>query len=186
MPTVALKKLINMNNWKSLLKADATEWLLEDSNPSVKYFTLRWLLGKAKNDIEVELASQAIAQFDSVRKILGRQRPEGYWGTDPRPHHGTQGYLLLLMWLGYRGDDGIKKAMDYRIDGCLDEVGAYGIETNMEATNLATTGRGYAPEVSGAILQVQFSAKPRHSEKRPAGDALAVGAHALRLVQNRD
>lgn len=129
-----------MDNWKSLLRADATEWLLEDSDPSVKYFALQWLFGKAENDIEVVLASDAITQSDSVRKILSRQRPKGYWGTDPRPHHGTQGHLLLLMWLGYRGDEGVRRAMDYRIDGCLDEDGAYVIELKGRIAKLPCHG----------------------------------------------
>ena len=37
-----------MNNWKSILKADQTNWLLEDDNPSVRYFTLVDLLNKWK------------------------------------------------------------------------------------------------------------------------------------------
>ena len=32
------------------------------------------------------------------------------------------------MWLGYRGDEGVTKALEYRMDGCLDEDGAYWIE----------------------------------------------------------
>jgi hypothetical protein len=129
-----------MNSWKSLLKADTTEWLLEDTNPSVKYFSLRWLLDKSEDDPEVASASQAIAHSDSVKKLLRRQRPEGYWGTDIRPHHGTRGNLLLLMWLGYRGDEGIKKAMDYRINGCLKEDGAYGIELKGRTVKLPCHG----------------------------------------------
>jgi hypothetical protein len=117
-----------MESWKSDLKADATEWLLEDSDPSVKYFTLQWLLDKPEDNPEVISTSQAIAQSDAVKKLLRRQRPEGNWGSDSRPHHGTKGNLLLLMWLGYRGDEGVRKAMAFRMDGCLQEDGAYGIE----------------------------------------------------------
>ena len=29
-----------MRDWRSVLKADPTEWLLENDNPSVRYFTL--------------------------------------------------------------------------------------------------------------------------------------------------
>jgi hypothetical protein len=78
-----------MERWKTLLNADATDWLLEDTNPSVKYFCLRWLLDKPEDDMAVVSTSEAIAQSDSVKKLLRRQRPEGYWGTDTRPHHGT-------------------------------------------------------------------------------------------------
>jgi len=97
-----------METWKTMLKSDPTEWLLEDSNPSVRYFALRWLLDKPKDDEAVLSASQLIAESDSVKKLLRRQKPEGYWGTEMRPHHGTQGNLQLLMFLGYRGDEGVE------------------------------------------------------------------------------
>lgn len=117
-----------MNDWKSQLKSDATEWLLEESHPSVRYFTFKWLLDKLEDDPEVIAAQAAIAGSDSVAKLLRGQKPEGYWGSDARPHHGTQGNLLILNWLGYRGNGEVRRAMDYRIEGCLQEDGAYGIE----------------------------------------------------------
>jgi hypothetical protein len=117
-----------MTDWKTPLKGDATDWLLEESNSSVRYFTLRWLLNKPEDDPEVVAASQAIAQSAPIRKVLKRQRPEGYWGSDFRPHHGTRGHLALLMWLGYKGNGAVRKAMDYRLDGCILEDGAYGYQ----------------------------------------------------------
>lgn len=59
-----------MTNWKSLLNRDATDWLLEESNPSVRYFTLRWLLDKSESDKEVVKAKQAIAQSAPVQKLI--------------------------------------------------------------------------------------------------------------------
>ena len=129
-----------MTDWKSILNGDATEWLLEESNPSVRYFTLRWLLDKAEGDAEVVEASHAIARSSAVIKILKKQKPEGYWGSDPRPHHGTRGYLLLLRWLGFRGNDAVNKAMDYRIEGCLMEDGAYGMELKERMVKLPCHG----------------------------------------------
>ncbi|MEW6718015.1 MAG: hypothetical protein AB1345_11000 [Chloroflexota bacterium] len=117
-----------MDNWKSLLHQDATDWLLEKTNPSVRYFTYRWLLDKAEDDPLIEATRQSIGESQPVQKILQQQRPAGYWGSDPQPHHGTKGPLMLLMWLGYRGDQAVKKAMDYRINGCLQKDGSYGLE----------------------------------------------------------
>lgn len=115
-------------NWKSLLNADPTDWLLEESNPHVRYFALRWLLDKRQDMQEVQAARQAIAASAPVRKIIQRQRVEGYWGSDPRPFHSTYGPLMLLFWLGAPVDDGIRRAMDYNIDGCISEDGAYGLK----------------------------------------------------------
>ncbi len=117
-----------MSHWKSLLNDDATDWLLEESNSHVRYFALRWLLGQPESNRDVATTKQAIAQSAPVQRIIQRQRPEGYWGSDARPHHGTRGPLVLLMWLGAPKNDAIEKAIDYRINGCILENGAYGIE----------------------------------------------------------
>ena len=69
-----------MNHWKSMLKADQTNWLIEDDNPSVRYFTLVDLLEKSKEDPEVLKAKAEIMQKGVVPKILARQKEEGYWG----------------------------------------------------------------------------------------------------------
>jgi hypothetical protein len=158
-----------MRDWKEILHADPTNWLLEESNPSVRYFALRWLLDKPEGGPEVVAASQAIAQSEPVGKILRGQRPEGYWGSDPRPHHGVEKYLMLLLWLGYKGDGAIKKAMDYLLDGCILEDGGYGVQikgrTVFVPCHAADTLRlmlwyGYADdprarEVLGWLLSIQ-------------------------------
>ena len=63
-----------MRNWKSLLNQDATDWLLEESNPSVRYFALRWLLDKSERDKDVVTARQAIGQSAPIRRIIERRR----------------------------------------------------------------------------------------------------------------
>ena len=129
-----------MSTWKSYLRDDATEWLLEESNPSVVYFTLRWLLDKPDDDAEVLQAGQKITESDAVKKLLKRQKPEGYWGSDSRPHHGTKDNLQLLMFLGCKGDEMINKGLEYRIAGCLQEDGSYGIELKGRIVKLPCHG----------------------------------------------
>jgi hypothetical protein len=46
-----------MNDWKSVLKADPTRWLLEEDNPSVRYFTLRDILERPERDPETATRS---------------------------------------------------------------------------------------------------------------------------------
>ncbi len=74
-----------MTNWKDFLNADPTDWLLKESNPSVCYFALRWLLDKPESDPEVVAASQAIAQSEPIQKILQRQRPGVTGALTPAP-----------------------------------------------------------------------------------------------------
>jgi hypothetical protein len=137
-----------MKKWKTYLKDDPTEWLLEESNPSVRYFTLRWILDKSEDDKEVIRATEAIAKSPSVEKILKRQKPEGYWGSDPRPHHGTRGFMLLLVWMGYRGNESINKAMEYRLKGCIQDDGAYAVEIK--------GGKAFLPCHAADLLRQMF------------------------------
>ena len=52
-----------MKDWKSILKEDSTKWLLEEDNPSVRYFTLTEIFDKPQNGPEVKLAKIAIMNF---------------------------------------------------------------------------------------------------------------------------
>lgn len=47
-----------MGDWKSTLTADLTDWLLEEYNPSVRYWTLKDLLQKSETDPQVEREKQ--------------------------------------------------------------------------------------------------------------------------------
>ena len=68
-------------NWKSFLTSNPIEWLLEEENPSVRYFTLKDILNKPCNDFEVEEAKKKIMETGVVPKILAKQEKNGYWGT---------------------------------------------------------------------------------------------------------
>lgn len=137
-----------MDNWKSLLNRDSTDWLLQESNPHVRYFALRWLLGEPKRSKPVVETERAIARSEAVRKISERQRPSGGWGPDPRPHHSTRGPLMLLLWLGAPVSDTIRKAMDFCIEGCLLESGAYGVRFKGKMV--------YLPCHGGDLLQLML------------------------------
>jgi hypothetical protein len=100
--------------WKSLLKADPLPWLLETSNPSVRYFALTRLLERPEEDADVAAAREAIEDSAPVRLILGAQRPQGYWDRDKRPYHGVSKQLITLEHLGYRGqDERLHRAIEY-------------------------------------------------------------------------
>lgn len=69
-----------MTAWKSFLKADPTEWLLEKDNPSVRYFALTDLLEKPDGHPEVEGARKEMMETGVIPRILAKQREEGDWG----------------------------------------------------------------------------------------------------------
>jgi len=67
-----------MSSWKSYLNADPIEWLLEENNPSVRYFTLRDILDRPENDLDVKDAQKKIMEIGIVPKILAKQETRGY------------------------------------------------------------------------------------------------------------
>ena len=68
-----------MDNFQSVLKADPTDWLLEKNNPSIRYFTLRNILEKPENNLELQEAKQEIMKTGLVPSIMAKQKKEGYW-----------------------------------------------------------------------------------------------------------
>ncbi|UCF08277.1 MAG: nitrogen fixation protein NifH [Thermoplasmata archaeon] len=97
-----------MGNWKGILKDDPTEWLLEMDNPSVRYFTLRYILGKQERSNDVKNAKREIMKAGPVPKILEKQKPKGHWGKpedfyERSKYRGTVWNLIILAELGADG-----------------------------------------------------------------------------------
>lgn len=95
-----------------------TEWLLEDDNPSVKYFTLTQLLEKSSRNQEVKSTKLAIMEHGLVPEILGPQNEDGSWGVPKRfyrdKYRGTVWTLLVLAEMGADpGDIRIRKACEF-------------------------------------------------------------------------
>jgi hypothetical protein len=93
-------------DWKKQLKADPTDWLLENdkTQPAIRYYTLRDILGRDENDKEVKAAKAAIMTSGPVPVILAAQHHEGYWGERPR-YTGTMPALVFMAQLGADGAD---------------------------------------------------------------------------------
>ncbi len=106
-----------MSNWKAMLKADPTNWLLEKENPSVRYFTLRHILDKSEQDTEVQQAKRDIMKYGIVPEILRRQQEPAYLEAYPRfytnKYKGLVWSLILLAELGADACDQIKDQCEY-------------------------------------------------------------------------
>jgi hypothetical protein len=104
----------SMQKWRQHLKGDPLPWLLEQDNPSVRYFTLRDLLDYPRDHAEVTAARQAILTSKPVRDILDAQYPQGYWvkpgrGYSPK-YRGTVWQLMFLADLGVTPNEAIDRA----------------------------------------------------------------------------
>jgi len=115
-----------MSNWRSLLKADPTGWLLEKDNPSVRYFTLTDILGKPENDSEVREAKNEIMETGVVPKILNKQKNAGNWEAPENfyirsKYKGTVWQLIILAELGAHGkDERVRKACEFILENSQD------------------------------------------------------------------
>jgi len=85
---------------------DATlKWLLEEDNPSVRYFALTGLLGKPASDPAVASAKKAIKTTGPVPAMLAKQEAGGYWGVEQdfyirAKYKGTVWTIIVLAELG--------------------------------------------------------------------------------------
>ncbi|MFA5308756.1 MAG: nitrogen fixation protein NifH [Dehalococcoidales bacterium] len=94
-------------DWKKLLKADPTDWLLENdkTQPAIRYYTLRDILGRDENDKEVKAAKAAIMASGPVPVILAAQHTKGYWGKPGPRYTGTMPALVYMAQFGADGAD---------------------------------------------------------------------------------
>ncbi len=85
----------------------AVSWLLKQDNPSIRYWTLRDLLGRSDNDPDVAAARDGVASSGPVAEYLKEQHPDGYWGFPEDVYwpkwRATVWPLILLAELGLPG-----------------------------------------------------------------------------------
>ncbi len=96
------------NNLERLLGDPVVNWLLEEENPSVRYFTLTDLLTVPKSDPVAIKSYKSIYSGGPVPKILEKQNPGGYWEEPEnfymrKKYRGTVWTMLLLAELGLDG-----------------------------------------------------------------------------------
>jgi len=106
-----------MSDWKATLKADPTNWLLEADNPSVRYFTLKDILGKPEDDESVQTAKREIMRSGLVPAILQKQRETAYLQAYPRfytyKYKGLVWSLIVLAELEAETTPQIKEECEY-------------------------------------------------------------------------
>ncbi|HYA22341.1 MAG TPA: nitrogen fixation protein NifH [Thermoproteota archaeon] len=115
-----------MEKWRSFLKSDPTDWLLESDNPSVKHFTLVDILGRTHDDSEVIETKDQIMKIGPVPKILAKEKGGGYWGRPEEfyfrsKYKGGVWQLIILAELGANGNNTkVKKACEFILENSQD------------------------------------------------------------------
>jgi len=113
---------VAVSSWRSYLKADPTDWLLEGDNPSVAYLTLVHLFGESSD--RTIAAKSAIMSSGIVPSILAKQS-DGRWNAPGRhyldKYSGTVWQLIVLAELCADGaDPRVQKACRYILDSSQD------------------------------------------------------------------
>ena len=97
--------------------AGTLRWLLEPSNPSVRFWALRDLEGKDERDPDVAESQESIMQSVPVKTILGAQSPEGYWVNPDNmylpKYKATTHSLLILAELGVKRTPAIERGIEH-------------------------------------------------------------------------
>ena len=136
-----------MSDWRSLLRGDSTDWLLEKNNPSVRYLTMVDLLGMPAADLDAQAARAEIMRIGVVPLILSKQDSGGWWVRPDRPYHakynGTVWQLIILAELFADGnDERVRRGCEFVLDRLQDtESGGLSI------SHAARTGGGRHSEV---------------------------------------
>jgi hypothetical protein len=117
-----------MMEWSKTFKVSMLDWLLEDSNPSIRYFTLCDILRKSNGNRETRAAKRAIAESRTVKKILGKQNPNGYWEDPASPYlpkyKSSYWTIMVLGQLGMdRTNEKVAKACEFIFQFQLDGGG---------------------------------------------------------------
>jgi len=104
------------------------DWLLEKDSPSIRYLTLRDILGRKEDDLELRVAKTAISSSKVVTKIFSKQKSEGYWEEPWSPYHpkykSSYWQLMTLGQLGMdKSDPRVRRACEHIFQFQLDGGG---------------------------------------------------------------
>lgn len=108
-------------DWKSVLKTDPTNKLLEQLEHLDRYYLLREIMEKPGDDVEVSNLKNAL-----IDEILSKQLDNGSWNDKPYDYaNGTTHQIMKLMELGLSPEDApVKKGTDYLFQ-CQAEDGSF-------------------------------------------------------------
>ena len=103
-------------SWTNYLQQGVLDWLLEQSNPSIRFWALQHLEDKKLEDKVVQLAQNRIMKSECVKAMLGAQKPEGHWGKSddmyfPKYQSSTHN-MLILAELGAKRNPAIGRGIE--------------------------------------------------------------------------
>lgn len=130
--------------FKNYLNGDPLPWLLGAENPSVRFWTLRDIMGLPPDEKEVVQARLDISELPLVIDLIASQKADGHWGDDPaKPYTaaGTLGVLIVLYTLGVAPDERTAAGCDSFLRFCQSKEGGFSmVKTRPSGISPCTTG----------------------------------------------
>ena len=126
--------MIRTQAWRSALRADPLDWLLEPSHAAVRHLALRDLCDEPETASAVRRACAQAMRTRPIAPILDALSPEGWWldGRVPYDAKGAKyrGWFWPLMFLEQMGADPrdrrVRRACRYAIDRGQAPGGGFG------------------------------------------------------------
>ena len=137
------------------------DWLLEEKQPSIRYLTLRELLGRSKKDTDVRSARRNITNIGWAKDILEKQSPGGFWVGDRslfEPKYiSTFWMILILSDLGLTKEEpGVEKACQMWMKRCGTRDGGFSQTGKAKEGHLCITGN-----TARALVKLGYADYPR-------------------------
>jgi len=139
------------------------DWLLEASDPGVRFFALRDLLGAPPDDKDLLAARRATVRRSPVRDILGAQDRDGFW-VKPGPGYSPKytGTSWQIIFLGQFGADGenrrVRRGADYVLDHSRAASPYHGFSATGRPDGLVHCLQG---NLGAALLELGYGEDPR-------------------------
>lgn len=140
-------------------RSPVLKWLLEESQPSVRYLALTRLMGRDESDPEVADARVQIPKKGWASEILAKEDPGGWWANAEnayQPKYISSNWMLLILAdLGMRRDQGVSLACERWIEQFSKPDGGFG-SPKWSKGHLCTTGN-----MARALVQFGYAEHPK-------------------------
>ncbi len=180
---------------QSLLRADPLPWLLEPTDPGVRYLALRDLCRLPPGDPELAAARTAAHRSGPIATVLDAMHPAGFW-EKPGPGYGpkyrsTVWAMILLAQLGAsaQADERIAAACRYVLDHALTPLGQFSYNGSPAGTfdclqgNLCWALTQLGSDDPRLLTAWEWTARSVTGEGvAPAGDKQTAKSGALRYA----
>jgi hypothetical protein len=171
------KAMAKTQDWKKFLKADPTNWLLEESDPGVRYLALRDIVDA--DEKEVKAARRKAHREGPIAVILDNMNPDGNWMQSKNVYankcRGPVWSVISLAELGARveEDKRVGVACDHIIKNSLLKSGQFSPGLKPSDMGLCLQGNMLISLPALGCRDKRLDAAFEYSARRVTGEGLS-------------